>query len=67
MDIKAKGWGYYQNMAIQTGAPHKPVNMTPLEDGTVWKIKNVRGGGGVLSLQSGYRILTVRTRPIGGM
>lgn len=39
MDIK--GWKYYNHAAIPMTAPHEVPNMTPITDGTIWKI----GGG----------------------
>ncbi len=34
------GWMYYNHAIIPTSAPHKPVNMLPLEDGSIWKVKS---------------------------
>lgn len=32
------GWKYYNHAAIPTSAPHEPVNMSPIEDGSIWKL-----------------------------
>ena len=36
--MQIEGWKYYNHAAIPTTAPHEPVNMKPLEDGTIWKL-----------------------------
>ena len=37
--INIDGWTYYNHAAIPSTAPHVPVNMGPLENGSIWKIK----------------------------
>ena len=35
------GWKYYNHAAIPTVAPHEPVNIQPVKNGTIWRM----GGG----------------------
>lgn len=44
MDIK--GWKYYNHAAIPTSAPHENVDITPIENGDIWKL----GGKGTTPL-----------------
>lgn len=37
--MEIKGWKSYQHAAIPETAPHEPVNMAPIEDGSIWKIE----------------------------
>lgn len=34
-----KTWRYYNHAAIPTTAPHEDVDLTPIEDGTIWNIQ----------------------------
>ena len=36
MDIQ--GWKYYNHAAIPTTPPHIEPDLTPIKDGTIWKI-----------------------------
>ena len=36
--MQIDGWKYYNYAAIPTTAPHEPVNMLPIEDGSIWKV-----------------------------
>lgn len=33
-----RGWKYYNHAAIPTTAPHEDVELTPLKDGSIWKV-----------------------------
>lgn len=37
--MNIEGWKYYNHAAIPTTAPHESVNLKPIEDGSIWKIK----------------------------
>lgn len=39
--MEIKGWKYYNHAAVPTCAPHEMPDLTPIKDGTIWKI----GGG----------------------
>lgn len=41
--MEIAGWRYYNHAALPTCAPHEEANLTPVEDGSIWKI-----GGRVL-------------------
>lgn len=56
------GWKYYNHAAIPTVAPHEPVNIQPVKNGTIWRM-----GGVLLCWFDGQQILIVRERRIGGM
>ncbi len=32
------GWKYYNHAAIPTVAPHEPVNIQPVKNGTIWRM-----------------------------
>ena len=32
------GWRYYNHAVIPSSPPNAPLNLTPLEDGSIWKI-----------------------------
>ena len=32
------GWKYYNHAAVPTSAPHKKVEMAPIQDGSIWKL-----------------------------
>jgi len=36
--MQIEGWRYYNHAALPTTPPDAPVNMEPVEDGTIWKI-----------------------------
>ena len=36
--MKIEGWKYYNHGAIPTTAPHEKINITPIEDGSIWEI-----------------------------
>ena len=36
--MQTAGWEYYNHAALPTTAPHEPVNMKPLEDGSIWQL-----------------------------
>ena len=40
--MEIKGWRYYNHAAIPTCAPHEQPDMTPIEDGSVWKLNRGR-------------------------
>lgn len=37
--MKVDGWKYYNHAAIPTDPPHKAVDVTPVENGEIWKMK----------------------------
>ena len=39
--MQIEGWKYYNHAAIPTTAPHEPVNIKPINNGSIWQI----GGG----------------------
>lgn len=39
-------WRYYNHAAVPTTAPHEKVDLEPLIDGSVWKL---RGGDSAIS------------------
>ena len=43
-EMEVNGWRYYNHAALPDVAPHVNVNLTPLNDGSIWKM----GGGKVL-------------------
>lgn len=36
--MKVDGWKYYNHAVIPTTAPHEKVDLTPINDGSIWKI-----------------------------
>lgn len=36
--MEIKGWQYYNHAAIPITAPHIPVDLSPVEDGRIWKL-----------------------------
>ena len=32
-----EGWKYYKQAAVPTTAPHRPPNLEPIKNGTIWK------------------------------
>ena len=40
--MQIEGWKYYNHAAIPTTAPHEPVNIKPINNGSIWQM----GGGG---------------------
>ena len=40
-EMEVNGWRYYNHAALPDVAPHVNVNLTPLNDGSIWKM----GGG----------------------
>ena len=33
------GWKYYNHAAIPVTAPHEEVNLLPIKDGSIWKLR----------------------------
>lgn len=60
--MQIDGWKYYNHAAIPTTAPHEIPDISPITDGSIWKI------GGVLRCwQDGLQSLIAATKQIGGM
>ena len=36
--MEIKGWKYYNHAAVPTCAPHEMPNLTPIKDGSIWKL-----------------------------
>ena len=36
--MEIKGWKYYNHAAVPTCAPHEMPDLTPIKDGTIWKL-----------------------------
>ena len=61
--MQINGWYYYNHAAIPTTAPHEIPDISPIADGSIWKI-----GGGVLRYwQDGLLSLIAAAKQIGGM
>lgn len=61
--MQIDGWKYYNHAAVPTSAPHEIPDVSPITDGSIWKI-----GGGVLRCwQDGLQSLIATTKQIGGM
>ena len=39
--MQVNGWKYYNHAAVPTSAPHEIPDVSPITDGSIWKI----GGG----------------------
>jgi hypothetical protein len=37
--MNIKGWKYYNHAAIPTGAPHEDIDISPIENGSIWNIE----------------------------
>lgn len=61
--MQIDGWKYYNHAAIPTTAPHEIPDISPITDGSIWKI-----GGGVLRYwQDGLLSSIAVMKQIGGM
>lgn len=40
--MEIEGWKYYNHAAIPTCAPHETPDLTPLQDGSIWKMRGGR-------------------------
>ena len=58
-----EGWKYYKQAAVPTTAPHRPPNLEPIKNGTIWKDL----GGVHHFLLDIAAIGTVDTKQTGGM
>lgn len=54
-------WKYYNHAAIPTTAPHEIPDISPITDGSIWKL------GGLRYWQGGLQNMIVPTKQIGGM
>lgn len=44
---EVQGWGYYNHAMVPTCAPHEEPDLTPIQDGSIWKVH--KGGTPVLA------------------
>lgn len=56
-------WKYYNHAMIPTTAPHKLPDITPIDNGIVWKNR----GGVHHCLQDGLPVLIVDMKRVGGI
>lgn len=41
--VEIDNWTYYNHAVIPVTAPHKTPQMSPIKDGSIWKIRGGRG------------------------
>lgn len=60
--MQIDGWKYYNHAAIPTTAPHEIPDISPITDGSIWKIRGV-----LRYWQGGLQNMIVATKQTGGM